>query len=118
MEFFINDPNVLRVSPAETRLLDVRATPDPDGKRLRVALDLTPFQKRPYIELTLTDAHGEEVASTSIVEPAGWKLELTLHIRKTGSTAGSYDLAARLSYPDLGEVDRCSINIEIPITPQ
>jgi hypothetical protein len=118
MEFFINDPNIPRLPPTQTRLLELRAAPDPDGKRLRIALDLTPFQKRPYIELTLTDVNGEEVASTSIVEPVGWKLELTLHIRKSGPTAGSYDLAARISYPDLGEVDRCSIKVENPVTPK
>ena len=114
MEFFITDPNVERLPPAKTRLLDLRAEPDPDGKRLRVALALTPFQQRPYIELSLTDSTGDEVASASIVEPVGWKLELTLHIRKTGSTAGNYILTASLSYPDLGEVDRRTLTVIIP----
>ena len=92
----------------------LRAEPDPDGKRLRIALDLTPFQQRPYIELSLTDSDGIEVASASIVEPVGWKLELTLHIRKIGATAGNYSLAASLSYPDLGEVDRRTLTVIIP----
>jgi hypothetical protein len=115
MEFFFNDPSIERHSPAETRLLDLHAEPDPDGKRLRVVLDMTPFQQRPYIELSLADPSGNEVASASIVEPVGWKLELTLHIRITGSTAGKYTLTAILSYPELGEIDRRTINIEIPI---
>ena len=114
MEFFITDPNIERLLPAETRLLDLRAEPDPDGKRLRVGLDLTPFQQRPYIELSLTDSTGDEVASASVVEPVGWNLELTLHIRKTGSTAGTYTLVAILSYPELGEVDRHSLTATIP----
>ena len=114
MEFFISDPNVERLPPAKTRLLDLRATPDPDGKRLRVALELTPFQQRPYIELSLNDAEEKEAASASIVEPVGWKLELTLHIRKTGPTAGTYQLSAILSYPEEGEVDRRSLTVEIP----
>jgi hypothetical protein len=114
MEFFINDPKVVRLPPAETRLRDLRAEPEPDGKRLRVALELTPFQQRPFLELTLTDADGQEVASASIVEPVGWKLELTLHVRKAGATAGSYELSAHLSYPELGEVDRRSLTVAIP----
>ena len=115
MEFFNNDPNLIRYPPAETHLLELRANPDPDGKRLRVSLDLTPFQQRPIIELELTDSAGNEVASASIIEPVGWKLELTLHIRKNGPTTGKYTLAASLSYPESGEVDRCSLIIEVPI---
>ena len=115
MEFFINDPNINRYSPAETHLLDLRANPDLDGKRLRVALDLTPFQQRPIIELDLTDSTGNEVASASIIEPVGWKLELTLHIRKAGPTNGIYELAASLSYPELGEIDRRTLSIEVPV---
>lgn len=115
MEYFINDPNLVRSPPAEIRLLDLRAEPDPERKRLRVVVDLTPFQQRPDIELDLKDSSGNEVASVSIIEPVGWKLELTLHIRKTGSVYGRYTLTANLSYPELGEIDRRSLIIEIPI---
>jgi hypothetical protein len=89
MEFFINDPKIVRYPPAEIHMLGIWANSDPDGKRLRVALDLTPFQQRPIIELDLTDSIGNKVASASIIEPVGWKLELTLHIRKTGLTNGN-----------------------------
>jgi hypothetical protein len=115
MEFFINDPNIERTPPAETRLLDLQAKPDPDGKRLRVVLSLTPFQQRPVIELSLTDSAGTIVASASIIEPVGWKLELTLHIRKTGMNNGKYTLAASLTYPDLGEIDRRTFIVEVPV---
>jgi len=115
MEFFINDPNIVRYLPAEIQLLDLRASFDPDGKRLRVTLDLTPFQQRPIIELDLTDSSGNEVASASIIEPVGWKLELTLHIRKTGPTDVKYNLSASLSYPELCEVDRHTLIIEVPV---
>jgi hypothetical protein len=114
MEFFLNDPNIERLPAAETRLLDLHAEPDPDGKRIRVALDLTPFQQRPYIELSLTDPSGNEAASASIVEPVGWKLELTLHIRKTAPAVGKYTLTASLTYPELDEIDRRTIIIEVP----
>ncbi len=114
MEFFINDPNIERTPPAETRLLDLQATPDPDGKRLRVVLNLTPFQQRPVIELSLTDSVDTDVASASIIEPVGWKLELTMHIRKTGTTTGKYALTASLSYPELGEIDKRTFIVEVP----
>ena len=53
MEFFLTDPQVGRLPPEVTRILDLRVESYPDGKRVRVRLELTPFQQRPYIELTL-----------------------------------------------------------------
>ncbi len=116
MESFINDPNILRYPPSDTRLLDLRAEPDSDGKRLRVVLELLPFQKRPYIELSLKDSAGNEIASASIIEPVSWKLELTLHIRKTTLATGKYSLSAGLFYPELGEVDRRILVLEFPVS--
>jgi hypothetical protein len=113
MEFFINDPNIQRLPPVETRFLDLRAEPDPDGKRIRVALELTPFQKRPDIELKLMDSTGKEISSASILEPVSWKLELTLHIRINAPAAGKYTLSASLSYPELGAIDRQMLVVEI-----
>jgi hypothetical protein len=127
MGFFFADPNVERLPPTETRLLDLRAEPEPDGKRIRVFLDLTPFQQKPDIELLLFDSAGREASSASIIEPVGWNLELTLHIRKVfapvpevapegkmePSVAAheTYTLQANLSYPDLGLVDQRRIAI-------
>jgi len=113
MEFFFADPNVERMEPSRTRLLGLNAEPYSDGKRLRVSLELTPFKQRPDIELILNDSSGQAAATASIVEPAGWKLEVTLHVRAP-DPGGSYRLAASLSYADLGEVDRREIAIEIP----
>jgi hypothetical protein len=111
MEFFLNDPNVKRLPPNETRLLELRANPYPDQKRIRVVLELTPFQKRPYIELFLADSTGDTASTANIVEPVGWKLELTLHVR-TAPADGNLTLLAILSYPELGEIDRLEINID------
>jgi len=115
VEYFIADPDVKRLLPVDTRIIGLLGEPYPDGKRLRVTLDLTPFQQNPYLELTLTDSAGEVVAATSIVEPVSWRLDLNLHIRKSGTTSdGIYKLTVILSYPDLGEIDRHDLNIEIP----
>lgn len=127
MEPFFADPNIERLPPEKIRFVDLRAEPNTDGDRFKVTLELIPFLKRPYIELSLKDPNGVEVTSASIIEPMGWKLELTLHIRKASapippSEAGGkiieetrtkpYVLTAVLSYPDLGEVDRHSFQIE------
>jgi hypothetical protein len=63
----------------------------------------------------LSNPAGEIVAETSIIEPAAWKLDPTLHIRIPGSTNGSSSkLVAILSYPSIGEVDHRELLIENP----
>ena len=98
MDSFFPQEDLQRVPPDETRILSLEAEPYPDGDRIRVQIHITPFQVRPYIELTLTDANGDEVATASIVEPMSPRLELTMHLR--GATASPFRLEARLFYPD------------------
>jgi hypothetical protein len=86
------------MTPEETRITALSAQPYPDGYRLHVNIGMTPFQKRPHLEVTLTDAEDNEVASTTIVEPMSWKIEFTMHIR--GELKNPYTLAAKLFYPD------------------
>jgi hypothetical protein len=117
MGFFQIDPDVERMLPGDTRLLNLHAEPYSEGKRLKVGLDLTPFQQKPFIDLSLVDSSGELIASASIVEPVNWNLELNLHIRKPSTSHnGAYKLTVVVSYPDLGEVDRRGLTIEIPST--
>ncbi len=98
MDFFFPEDNLQRMTPEETHITSLTAEPYPDGQRVRVNIEITPFQQRPYIEVTLTDAGGQEVATASIVEPMGWKLEFTLHLR--GATNGPFTLEALLFYPE------------------
>jgi len=114
MEFFFPEDNLTRATPEETRIRDLRAEPYPDGYRLRVNIDITPFQKRPYLEITIRDADGDEVASTSIVEPMGWKLEFTMHVQS--ELRNPYTLSANLFYPDgpAAEPRQITFKIEPP----
>jgi hypothetical protein len=98
MDFFFPEDSLSRMTPEETKILSLSAEPYPDGYRLRVNIEITPFQKRPHVEAILTDADGEEIASTSLIEPVSWKLEFTMHIR--GELNNPYTLEARLFYPD------------------
>lgn len=98
MEFFFPEDNLTRATPEETKINSLSAQPYPDGRRLHIHIEITPFQKRPYIEVSLNNANGDEVASTNIVEPMSWKLEFTMHIR--GELQNPYTLQARLYYPD------------------
>lgn len=98
MDFFFPEDDLQRMTPEETHITSLSAEPYPDGERIRVNIEMTPFQTRPYIEVTLTDVKGNEVATASIVEPMGWKLEFTLHLR--GAKGSPFKIEARLFYPD------------------
>jgi hypothetical protein len=98
MDLFFPEDHLNRATPEETHITGLTAEPYPDGYRLRVNIEVTPFQKRPHIEVVLKDADDEEVASTSIVEPMNWKMEFTMHIR--GELNNPYVLEAKLFYPD------------------
>jgi hypothetical protein len=98
MDFFFPEDQLQRMTPEETRITSLTAQPYPDGYRLHVNIEMTPFQKRPHLEVLLSDSKGDEVASTTIVEPMGWKIEFTMHIR--GELKNPYTVEARLFYPD------------------
>jgi hypothetical protein len=117
MDFYLpqnSTDNSDRAAPEETKILQLSAQPYSDGYRLRVNIEITPFQTRPYIEVTLRDADSDEVASTNIVEPLSWKLEFTMHIR--GELNNPYTLSAKLYYPDGPENEPIlySFNVEPP----
>ena len=98
MDFFLPEDHLQRAVPEETRITSLTAAPYPDGYRLHVNIEITPFQQRPHLEVVLNDANNEEIASSSIIEPLGWKIEFTMHIR--GELNNPYTLEARLFYPD------------------
>jgi hypothetical protein len=116
MGFFLADPEIERLPPSGTRLLDLQAEPYPNRNLLRVTFNLTPFHQGPTLDLILTDSAGKIVSSASIVEPVVCNLEVNLHIHKAHeTTSGLYRLTGVLSFPELGEVDRKEIVIEIPL---
>ena len=81
MDINFTDLSEVPLPPNEVRLRDFRVEPYPDGKRVRVYLELTPFQKRPSGELIITDLLGRQVATANIIETIDPKMELTMHLR-------------------------------------
>jgi hypothetical protein len=81
MDIFFTDPSDIPLPPDEVRIRQLQADPWSDGVRLRVYLELTPFQQRPNGEIVVLGADGEEIASISIIETIDPKMEFTLHLR-------------------------------------
>ena len=98
--------------PEEVRINRVSADPYPDGQRVRIAVEMTPFQIRPWLELTLVDSQGDEIATADVIEPLNYKIELTLHVRKA-EPAGLYHLTVRLYYPEQADNDQKDVSFEI-----
>ena len=110
---------IVPLPPAEMRFLELKTEPviDDGPLRLRVYVETTAFQQRPYLEVVLTDAEGSEIASASVIEPMSRKNVFTLHMR--AAKAGKFSLHARLYYPD-GPQNKpvtCVFAVEPP-TPQ
>jgi hypothetical protein len=99
MDIFFQDPDEIPLPPDEVRIKELRAEPWPDNRRVRVYLEVTPFQARPSGEIILLDAQNNEVSSISIIETIDPKMEFTLHIRGS-DTYGDYTLNAILFYLD------------------
>jgi hypothetical protein len=117
MDFFLPEDHLQRTTPEETRITSLSAEPYPDGYRLLVNIEMTPFQQRPHLEVVLNDADHEEVASSTIVEPLTWKIEFTMHIR--GELNNPYTLEARLFYPEgpTAEPQTFTFDVKPPDTP-
>lgn len=102
MDIFFQDPDDIPLPPTETRIRTFALQPYPDGRRVRVYLEITPFQKKPSAEVTLFGPTGIPAGNVSIIETIDPRLEMTLHIRGT-VLPGTYTARADLFYQDLPE---------------
>jgi hypothetical protein len=102
-----------RLPPAEVRITELRANPWPDGQRVRVHVELTPFQERPNLELTIQTSQGAESASVSLIEVLTTRFVITMHLRRS-DPGGEYSLSGRLYYPDLEAGDQSVHSFVVP----
>lgn len=115
------EEGIIPLPPEDMRILELKAEPVQDngptrlptgGLRLRVYVEVTAFQQRPYLEVTLNGADGHEIASVSIIEPMQRKNVFTMHVRGPQQT-GKFVLSARLFYPEKPDSDRRDVEFEI-----
>jgi hypothetical protein len=100
MQIFFQDPDDIPVPPDEVKIRSFSVQPHPDGRRVKVYLEITPFQKRPNAEIHILSNQGVEVATVSVIETVDPRLDITMHLR--GSIdGGEYTVRAILFYSHL-----------------
>jgi hypothetical protein len=113
MNIFLQDPNEIRLPPEEVRLTQVQVTPQPNGMQVKVHLDLTPFMKRPNIEVSILTKAGREVGHTSILETMLHKLEFTIHLRQA-EPGDELSMQTTVYYQKLPEPSETPVEIPLP----
>ena len=103
MDIFFSDPNDIPLPPEEVAIRNIVAEPYPDGHRIKIQIEITPFQQRPNLEVVLLNPLENPVASISIVEAIESRMDFTLHIRGK-LIEGEYTLNARMFYSDISEL--------------
>ena len=112
MDIFFRDPSDVPLPPEQVRIRLFRAEPWPDGRRVRIQLEITPFQKRPSSEIEIHNAAGEEITSLTIVEAIDPRMEVTLHLRSPApgetytATASLYYYAPEEDAPPVGAAQK------------
>ena len=93
IEFFDEVPQ----PPEQVKFIELGARVYPDGRRVRLNIKVTPFLKRPNIEVFITNAEGQEVASMSVVESMDHTFEMAAHLRGP-QPGGRFTLRGELFY--------------------
>jgi len=93
-----NNPNLK--PPDEIRLESLAVEPMPDGRRVKVQIEMTPFRDQPNIELALLDEAGRPAGGTTVIGAMNFRLALTLHLRGEVQPGGAYRARATLYYDD------------------
>ena len=89
----------------DVRIKDIQTDVAPDGRRVAVDLELTPFIERPTIELYLENENGEKAGAITIIETMDFRVGVVVHLRDKTPTA-NYTITATVYYAALEKGER------------
>ena len=98
MEINFFEPDGVPQPRNKIRIERLTVTPYPDGWRVRINLDVTPFQERPNLDVQITTTDGRSVAQLTIIETMHHSMEFTVHLRGMMTPVGDYHCHADLFY--------------------
>jgi hypothetical protein len=103
MQSSIVDSSEEPLLPEDVRIRSLSTSMYGDGRRVKISLELTPFQTPPNIMVLIRDQDGEELASTNIIGSMRSQMEFTMHLPDIGASS-SCVLYAAADYPEQGRV--------------
>jgi hypothetical protein len=104
VDIFFQDPSEIPLPAEEVRIQALRAEARPDGQRVKIYLEVDPFQKRPSAEVRISNEQGAELASATIIESMVRKMEFTMHLRPP-NPAGLCKVSVALFYSKTAEAN-------------
>lgn len=107
MDINFFDPSDVPLPPDEIHIRELRVEPLPDHRRIRIFLEITPFQQKPNCEIKIFTPSGMEDASLSIIEAIDYKMQFTVHL-KTESSEGEYKVLVDVYYFEEQDLPRDS----------
>jgi len=102
MDINFHDPSDIPLPPKEVRIRELRVEPLPDQKRVRIFLEITPFQQKPNCEIKILSESGYEVANLSIIEAIDYQMQFTVHLKNQGPS-GSFTASLDVYYFETDE---------------
>lgn len=97
IDIFNNSNHVPRPK-SEIRIERLSAIPYPDGLRVHVEIDVTPFQERPNLLVTLYDDDRQLISELSVIATMHYQMEFTIHLKGVDNPAGDYSVEVELFY--------------------
>jgi len=91
--------------PADVRFKDAAVNILRDGRRVRLKIEITPFQTAPNLEIVVFNPDEEEVASTTIIGAMGPQMSIVLHLRGA-IKPGKHRIEMLMGYEKDPPVDR------------
>lgn len=114
MELNFFDPGDVPQPRDRVKIEDVRVEPYADRWRIKISIDVTPFQERPSLEIRLRGPESRLAAQLSVIETMHRKMEFTMHVRGMSAPEGAYRAEVDLYYEDRSAPqDRKSVDFEI-----
>jgi len=95
------------LQPDNVRIISLSVQPWEDNKRVKVFIELTPFERPPNLEININDPEGNILASTNIIESILTKIVFTMHIKEF-NPSNEYVINVVVGYQDLGTVSHTS----------
>ena len=100
MDIFFSDPSETPLHRDDVRILDLKAEAYPDGRRVRVSIELTPFLEKPNGDIVITNGEGLCVAEASFIGTIVSNFDMTLHLRHSRQEIGEFTASATIFFTD------------------